>query len=350
MSSRSDIAFLWSGLPDYAARCIGHLIVDTNCAVDVIATRPRVPIEGMEESLGQKIHWLDDRQEKISWDKFGLAPPKLLFVSGYAIPAFNSLADQARSLGTSVVLLSDHNWQRTLRQRFLDPIRHRLLINHKFDGLFVPGAAGRVLGEHCGFKPNDICEGLYGADSSLFAPELPLESREKRMLFVGQFIDRKNILGLVSAFRRFSDEHPEWTLDLCGSGPQRDQIEAHPKLIIHDFVQPPELAKLMASSRVLVLPSLEEHWGLVVHEAASSGCALLTTDNVGAGHDLIRPENGIQFPAGDEAAIYGALLELAGWQHEQWVEAGQYSLSVAANFGPKRFTESVKKFQLKLNG
>ena len=54
------ICFCWVQLPQYAARCIGALVRSTSEKIVVVATRPKVPIEGMDEVCQCEIHWLDD--------------------------------------------------------------------------------------------------------------------------------------------------------------------------------------------------------------------------------------------------------------------------------------------------
>jgi glycosyltransferase involved in cell wall biosynthesis len=59
---------------------------------------------------------------------------------------------------------------------------------------------------------------------------------------------------------------------------------------------------------VLVLPSVWEPWGLVVNEAMNAGKAVIVSDQVGCGPDLVRNgENGYTFPAGDIPALAAAL-------------------------------------------
>ena len=62
---------------------------------------------------------------------------------------------------------------------------------------------------------------------------------------------------------------------------------------------------------VFVLPSVYEPWGLVVNEVMNAGRAVIVSDQVGCGPDLVRPgENGYIFPAGDIAGLCGALKNI----------------------------------------
>ena len=342
------IAFAWPGLPDYAARCIFAVKQGTHEPCHVVATRPDVPIEGMERSLGQSVHWINGKESRLSWESLNLQVPNLLFMGGYSVPAFNALAAQVRAHGGRVVLMSDNNWQGTIRQWTLDSWRHRLFMRYRFDGVFVPGASGVRVARRWGYRDDVIATGLYGADPVLFRAGPPLAERSKTFLFVGQFIARKNVVGLAEAFVRFAEKFPDWSLSLCGSGIQRGEIPRHPRIDVHGFVQPAKLAELLQSVRCLVLPSLVEHWGLVVHEAALSGCALALTTTIGAADDLAGAENSVLFPPGNSMAIGRALSEIASWSDQRWRAAECLSLQRAQRFGPAVFAGGVNMLRDRL--
>lgn len=337
------VGFAWPGLPDYAARCIRAVVESRKSEVTVIATRPSVPIEGMERSLGQQVTWLDETQTPSSWSSLGANVPKVLFCGGYSTRAFAPLAREVRECGGKVILMSDHNWEPKWLPMIARSTSHRLIRRRKFDGIFVPGASGVKLAKSWGYQIGSITTGLYGADPSLFRGGPPLDARPKTFLFIGQFIDRKNVRGLAKAFVQIADQIPDWTLILCGSGPQEHQLPEHPRLQQKGFLQPMELATMLRQARCLVLPSKEEHWGLVVHEATLTGCALALSRAVGSAHDLARKENAVLFPAGDVLEISRALVEIAKWNLDSWSEAEKTSRKLASRFGPRQFAVSVNE-------
>ncbi len=202
------VAFAWPGLPDYAARCLAELKRMHGTSLHVLATRPSVPIEGMELSIGQPVHWMAGDGETQGWRDFGLEPPNVLFAGGHSTPAFRRVLEEARTAGAAVVLLSDNNWQGSLRHWLVDPMRYRLQFRKTFDAVFVPGKSGRAYNRHMGFAPDRIFMGLYGADPAVFRPGGSLQSRPKELLFVGQFIDRKNVVNSCTCFRASGTGQP----------------------------------------------------------------------------------------------------------------------------------------------
>jgi glycosyltransferase involved in cell wall biosynthesis len=99
------------------------------------------------------------------------------------------------------------------------------------------------------------------------------------------------------------------------SAPSAEQDPAAPHSVGR---QPPtEVRNFYAGSDVVVLPSIPtrdflEPWGLVVNEAFHQGRPVIATNAVGAvAGGLVRHErNGLVVPAGDEAALAGALRRL----------------------------------------
>ena len=301
------IVFAWAGFPQYAARCVGAFVKTTTEKVVVVATRPTVPIEGMEALCGCPVRWIspDEPFNLSTFQPFNLST---IFVSGWNIPAFNRLRDQVRARGGRVICLVDNNFLFSFKE-IVKAIRFRLFLRRHYDGFIVPGKAGRRLLRFYGVPDEKIAEGMYAADETLFTPGPPLEERPKKIIYVGQFCERKNVKRLVEAFcrslgvqafRRLDGDG--WTLELYGSGPLREELNQTIKqsnnqtIHLHDFLQPEELAAKYREARIFCLPSLEEHWGLVVHEAALSGCALLLSDRVGAKEDFLEEGvNGLSF-------------------------------------------------------
>ena len=104
---------------------------------------------------------------------------------------------------------------------------------------------------------------------------------------------------LLEAFRRV-DGGELW---IVGDGPMREAVEAAAsrdrriRLLGHRDGE--ALAQAYRDAHILLVPSLYEPWGLVVHEGLAHGLPVITTDQVGAGDDLIESgTNGYVVPAG----------------------------------------------------
>ena len=94
----------------------------------------------------------------------------------------------------------------------------------------------------------------------------------------------------------------------------------------------------------MVLPSLEEHWGLVVHEAALSGCQLVLSHAVGAGSDLLEHGlNGFGFKAVTADEIAEALLCVIAQNDADYMRGSEYSLERAQAYGPARWADEFNR-------
>jgi glycosyltransferase involved in cell wall biosynthesis len=345
----ADIAFSWDGLPYYAAKLIKASIDRLGEPCVVVASKPSVPIQGVECVLSQPVHWINS-YKPISWSQLGLKVPNIFIQSGWSYPAFLSLGHEVKAAGGRVIGLSDANWRNDFRQLVLGPIAFRLLHRRNFDAMLVPGLQGQKLMQYFGMPQDRIFKGLYAADSSLFTAGSALHSRPKEFLFVGQFIERKFVIELAKAFIRFSEHHPEWRLILCGGGDLVGRIPRSTNISIEPFTQPKELVKRFNAARFLVLPSIQEAWGLVVHEATLCGCALILSDAIGSADDLASPNNGVFFKAGDEDDLLRALNDAAA-RDALWLQnAEAESRHVASKFSSQLFADSVASLVAEFRG
>jgi hypothetical protein len=58
------IAVAWSGLPVYAAAALRADAASYSGRMLFLATRPKVPLEGIEKTLGASVTWLDTGSPK----------------------------------------------------------------------------------------------------------------------------------------------------------------------------------------------------------------------------------------------------------------------------------------------
>jgi glycosyltransferase involved in cell wall biosynthesis len=323
----------WSGLPVYAARLLRPVVA--RYPVQVVASRAQVGYVGVEEHLGAPIHWVDQSQPT-SWEAVGLPVPGLLIHTGWNLPAFNALAEAAVAQGAWRVSMIDNNWKGTLRQR-VGRVVFRLAMRRRFSRVIVPGRAGIDFVRRLGVPPGNIFSGMYGADPELFPPGPPGSQRPRRCLFVGQFIERKGLVELLGAWKASGAAAAGWELRCFGSGPLASLLGGIAGVRCEGFAQADQLSAELRQARALVLPSREEHWGVVVHEAALSGCALVVSSAAGATADLVDARNGLVVPPRQVAPLTQAFRELIGRPSAWFDAATAESVKLAGHFGPARW-------------
>lgn len=165
----------------------------------------------------------------------------------------------------------------------------------------------------------------HGVDTDHFRPDGPAEARGfPYVLFVGTIEPRKNVDGLVRAFARLRQAHPEVHLLLAGLpgwGAQDVEVaiartRSHDRVELLGYYPDEYLPHLIRGASAFVYPSAEEGFGLPVLEALACGVPAVTTaDTVMAD---VADGAALLAPAGDEealaAAIDTALTDPAPWR------------------------------------
>lgn len=177
----------------------------------------------------------------------------------------------------------------------------------------------------CGIPPEKIWVVPYGASPDIFFPPSEKRFDSFRILFAGQLTLRK---GIATLLRALSGLHGQrWIVDFFGAVSK----EVHKDLAgyqgripiqFHGAVSQATLAEVMRRSSVLVLPSLEEGFGLVVPQALASGTPCIVSDRVGAKDLISHRENGSIFSVSDPSAL---AAELEFWEKQRVIVRGDYS-------------------------
>lgn len=117
------------------------------------------------------------------------------------------------------------------------------------------------------------------------------------VLYVGQFIERKGVGTLLEAAARLQQEGNDFSLLLVGSGRDKPVLEQRSKALglknVHfrSAQTPEKMSSVYRSADLLVLPTLEDVWGLVVNEAILSDLPVLCSKYAGCASELLEPEN-----------------------------------------------------------
>lgn len=330
--SRS-VVVAWYGLPFYGARLMRLAVTELRGRIEILATTGPQLLSEVESALGQSIHLVEGKA-RLHWEDIGLAVPDLFIHTGWRYAQFNLLAREVKRRGGTVVCMVDNSRKRNLRQAIGKHV-FRWLYRPQLDAVLVPGESGKELMKYFGMPDVSVYTGMYGADPEIFREGPPLSERKLDFLFAGQFIARKGIDGLIRAVRELRACGREFKIAAIGDGPMRNDLESA-AIEIHPFTTADGVARLMRDARFLVLPSIEDHWGVVVHEAALSGCGLILSSGVGSRLDLLTPRNGFVCEPGWPGRAMRYALDV---DHD-WL-AGCYleSPRLACCFGPEQWRQ-----------
>ena len=154
----------------------------------------------------------------------------------------------------------------------------------------------------------------YGVDLRAFHPSAPKPENQFEILFVGAISVRKGVQYLYEAFGQL--EHKNKRLILVGSlsaeaEPLVDKMRRDMRVRVMGHVPQGQLKDIMSASHVLVLPSVEDGFGLVMAQAMACGCPVIASENTGA-YDLFTDSlEGFIVPIRNSKAIAARLRLLA---------------------------------------
>ncbi len=162
-----------------------------------------------------------------------------------------------------------------------------------------------------GFAREKLVRHIYGYDDSIYHPP-PVRERQDGLqaLFVGVCAVRKGVHFALEAWLR-SPASRTGTLRIAGEflpsyESRLAEMLAHPSVQVLGHRS--DVPELMRSSDLLMLPSIEEGFGLVCTEAMGSGCVPLVSD--ACTDTCVHDRNALVHAVGDVDALESQLTEL----------------------------------------
>jgi len=155
----------------------------------------------------------------------------------------------------------------------------------------------------------------YGVDLSKFHKVSSPRADAFDVLFVGSLSLQKGLPYLLAAFERLN--HPNKTLTFAGTVASevapllRRFLSKDSGIRVLGHVPQDDLKTLMSRSHVLVLPSIQDGFGLVQAQAMACACPVVASRNTGAKDLFDDGREGFIVPPGDMDALLGALQALA---------------------------------------
>lgn len=120
------------------------------------------------------------------------------------------------------------------------------------------------------------------------------------VIFAGRIIEHKNVDVLIEAIHILKDEVPDIKCLIIGDGPEKprcknmvEKLDLQDNIKFLPFVEDEELIGYMKSSKVFVLPSTREGFGMVALEANAAGLPVITVEHPdNATENLIKRHGG----------------------------------------------------------
>jgi glycosyltransferase involved in cell wall biosynthesis len=197
-----------------------------------------------------------------------------------------------------------------LTQRMTDGILQRadvVISISKFDREFC----SRVRQGDVVHIPNAVRPEFFTAE-----PEFP---ESARINFSGVIIERKNVAGLVRAFKKVKERVPEAVLDIAGPATDREYYERVQRsidptlkdsIVFHGNLKGCELTQLVQRASVCVLFSIYENLPVVIAEALALGKPVVASRVGGVEEMIDEGETGFVVAPQDENALADRLVRL----------------------------------------
>lgn len=212
-------------------------------------------------------------------------------------------------------LLADEyrRWQLTPPRIDLRDTLREEQIYQQADAITVPSAYARRSFVSLGVPAEKIHIIPYGVRIEAFTRVADPPADAFNVLFVGQVSPGKGVPYLLQAFQQLN--HPAKRLRLAGAiTPEiRRLLPQLPQQNV-EFLGPlpqAQLPALMSSSHVLVLPSIDDGFGLVLSQAMACGCPVLASTNTGGDGLIAEGVEGFLVPIRDPAALAARMQQLA---------------------------------------
>jgi glycosyltransferase involved in cell wall biosynthesis len=256
---------------------------------------------------------------------------RYVFLCDFQLPPIFLAACLLRLLGRRVIIMQDSKFDD--KQRSMWRELGKAVLYRPYNAAFVGGRRSKSYLEFLGMPADRIVTGydtvsmerlarLAGADP---APD-GVAHAERHFTVIARFVPEKNLelaLDAYAAYRQRCSGPPRALL-LCGAGPLEDALK---RRIARDgidgvrfcgWLDEPGVARVLASSLALILPSTEEPFGLVVNEAIALGVPLLVAENCGARDLLVRTGVDGYVIEPDNAAGLALFMERLAGDEREW--------------------------------
>lgn len=283
-----------------------------------------------------------DRSYRRAWLRRGPGQlPDAAYIAGWTEPLERQAGRLLRRHGRPVICGIDNPWTGSWRQRlgcWLAPFRLWPMAR----AAWVAGEPQAEFARRLGYRWVET--GLYCADVEAYRCELPLTQRPPAFLFTGRLIADKGVDLLVEAYRAYRSQVSQpMDLLVAGTGPLAALTQGVEGLRPLGFVQPEQLPAWMSRCQALVLPSRDEHWGVVIHEAAAAGLPVLASEGCMAATAFVRDGlSGYLYPP-TVSALTDRLLRFHRLDAREKEEMSRQSKDLALTWSPRQQAEAFEK-------
>lgn len=342
------VLFLYSEYVNYLDGLMRRLVDDHDATVRIVSWDKHLlkPVNtpDIPRVTFQKRSDLSTEQLKALIESFD---PCLVYISGWMDPGYLAAVSKASNRNNFTTVCGfDDNWLGTLRQR-IGALYFRFRLRKYFDKAWVAGARQYHYARQFGYSDGDIAFNLLSCDTEKFARPLHRDqdriAARRKFFYVGNFREVKGTDLLAEAFRIYRETLSGTAELVCiGQGPLQDRLEGQTGITVLPYHTSSELIEAARAFDVFVFPSKKDQWGVALHEFASLGFPLLSSNGVGATERfLIDGFNGLMFSSCDAVSLAEKLKEYEVMSPDNLRVFGQRSQDLGATITSKLSAASL---------
>ncbi len=345
------ILVLYSEMAGYFLACVRHHVATYGGEFHIVRwpVNPEAPFQ-FEDEPGITYY------ERRDLDNAGLeqlaqqVQPDVVYVTGWIDRPYLKVAKRLRRQGIPVVAAFDAQWHGNRRQK-IAVAASPFFIRPCFSHAWVPGLWQYEYARRLGFPREQIEIGMYSADVERFWEVYEEEKRKKeeqfprKFLFVGRLHEIKGLWELLGAWKELWEAgQQEWSLDIYGAGPLRDELPGLPGVTIREFVQPDQLPELTRDAGVFLLPSRYDPWAVTLHEFSAAGMPVIASHTTGATTAFLRTGyNGWLHQAEDQVSLKAALQAAMESSDAALNTMGRRSHELSQQISPATWAATLNK-------
>ncbi len=275
--------------------------------------------------------------------------PEIIISHGYNRIEFLAIPFLFRNIKTGCEISTT---QIDKKRSFLKETMKSITLKILFGNFFTYGTAAKnYLHKNLKISEDKIfIRGNYSHLQKYSIPISKFENRTNRILYVGRLSSEKNLQGVIEAFIGFKKKTvSNFILTLVGSGPMEEELkllvknaELDSAIQFINYKEPIDLIPIYQDSKLFVLASFSETWGLVVNEAMHFGLPIAISENCGCVIDLCNESNSRKFNPYQMQELTNIFTDLLVNQKEL-PKMSKESLEIISNHTPEKIFSNLKR-------
>ena len=238
-------------------------------------------------------------------------------------------------------------------------ILYRKIMGKAVDCFLTNGILSeQYLRNNLGFTETPIVKGCMSADSFSLHDSLGKEykngdivgkttakkgNKGLKYLFIGRIVEPKGILQLLEAWDKHHLSYPDDSLIVVGKGTLLNALQQkyHGRngVEMTGYVSYDRIHEYYNMCDIVVMPTLEDNWSLVIPEAMSCGKAVMCSIYNGGHPELVKDKvNGFCFDPLDRQAF---VETLAKFHHADLKEMGLQGIIIERHFSPQKSSQRI---------